>query len=740
MEPVIPVGADGRFTFPVEEYAGLQVFDANAPIIDHLKARTRGVADDEAGRTTSGTVLLRREQYAHSYPHCWRCRQPLIYMGVSSWFVEVTKFRDRMVELNEQITWVPDHIKHGQFGKWLENARDWSITRNRFWGSPVPVWKSDNPAFPRIDVYGSFEELERDFGRLPHDKDGNPDLHRPFVDDLTRPNPDDPSGQSTMRRVEDVLDVWFDSGSMSYAQVHYPFDNADWFEHHYPGDFIVEYIGQTRGWFYTMHVLATALFDRPAFQTALSHGIVLGSDGRKMSKSLKNYPDINEVFDRDGSDAMRWFLMASPILRGGNLVVTEEGIRDAVRQVLLPLWSTYYFFTLYANAASGGAGYATQPLTPERVAGLPVMDRYLLARTRGLVADVTEQLDTYDIAGACDSVRQYLDALTNWYVRTQRDRFWAEDTDAFDTLSTALEVLCRVMAPLAPLLTEEVWRGLTGGRSVHLADFPVVGDAGAPGYAVLLVADDALVAAVESARAVVSQTLALRKANKLRVRQPLRSLVVAVADPDGVAPFTGLLEAELNVKEVRLVAFSPEVAAEYGITERLAVNARAAGPRLGRGVQAVIKAAKSGAWSVSESALVVVATEGGDVELLESEYELTTVVGSRTRHSGADAAETAAAVLTGGGFVVLDLALDDALRAEGYARDVVRDVQDARKAAGLQVADRIALDLTVPAEWVAAVEEHRELVSRETLASSLTVTPGPNRRSRSPRPDPAPPR
>ncbi|MGW2094974.1 isoleucine--tRNA ligase [Promicromonospora sukumoe] len=724
VDPVIPVGADGAFTFPVEEYAGLQVFAANAPIIDHLKARTRGAGDDEAGRTTPGTVLLRREQYAHSYPHCWRCRNPLIYMGVSSWFVEVTKFKDRMGELNQEITWVPEHIKDGQFGKWLENARDWSITRNRFWGSPVPVWKSDDPAYPRIDVYGSFAELERDFGRLPLDQDGKPNLHRPFVDDLTRPNPDDPTGRSTMRRVEDVLDVWFDSGSMPYGQVHYPFENSDWFEHHFPGDFIVEYIGQTRGWFYMMHVLSTALFDRPAFKTAVSHGIVLGSDGRKMSKSLKNYPDVNEVFDRDGSDAMRWFLMASPILRGGNLVVTEEGIRDAVRQVLLPLWSTYYFFTLYANAGNDGAGYAAQPLTPERVAGLPVMDRYLLARTRGLLADVTEQLDTYDIAGACDSVRQYLDALTNWYVRTQRDRFWAEDADAFDTLSTALEVLCRVMAPLAPLLTEEVWRGLTGERSVHLTDWPSLAPGAREGE--ILVADDALVAAVESARAVVSQTLALRKANKLRVRQPLRSLVVAVADPDGVAPFTGLLETELNVKEVRLVAFSPEVAASFGVTERLAVNARAAGPRLGRGVQAVIKAAKSGAWSKSPAGAVVVATADGDVELLETEYELTTVV------AGGDAATdaeptTAASVLTGGGFVVLDLELDDALRAEGYARDVVRDVQDARKAAGLQVADRIALDLTVPAEWVAAVEGYRELVTRETLATSFTVTAGAER-------------
>ena len=305
---ILTVDDRARFTSIVPPYEGMQVFDANPFIIDDLK---------NAGH------LIRRETYEHSYPHCWRCRNPLIYKAVSSWFVEVTKFRDRMVELNQQITWVPEHIKDGQFGKWLANARDWSISRNRFWGSPIPVWKSDDPAYPRIDVYGSIAELQADFGTTVTD------LHRPYIDDLTRQNPDDPTGRSTMRRVTDVLDVWFDSGSMPYAQVHYPFENETWFEHHYPGDFIVEYIGQTRGWFYLMHVLATALFDRPAFKTVMSHGIVLGDDGRKMSKSLQNYPDVNEVFGRDGSDAMRWFLMASPILRGGNLIVSEAGIREA---------------------------------------------------------------------------------------------------------------------------------------------------------------------------------------------------------------------------------------------------------------------------------------------------------------------------------------------------------------------------------------------------------------------------
>ncbi|MGZ6733715.1 MAG: isoleucine--tRNA ligase, partial [Nocardioides sp.] len=319
IEPVMPVGKDGKFTHPVEAYVGLQVFEANKPIIADLK--------NVSGPVTPGTVLLRQESYEHSYPHCWRCRQPLIYKGVSSWFVEVTAFKARMAELNQQIRWVPEHIKDGQFGKWIDNARDWSITRNRFWGSPVPVWKSDNPEYPRIDVYGSFEEIERDFGTLPLNKDGEKDLHRPWVDNLTRPNPDDPTGRSTMRRVEDVLDVWFDSGSMSFAQNHVPFEHNEWFEHHFPGDFIVEYIGQTRGWFYTLHILATALFDKPAFSSCVSHGIVLGSDGNKMSKSLRNYPDVSEVFDRDGADAMRWFLMSSPILRGGNLVVTEQGIR-----------------------------------------------------------------------------------------------------------------------------------------------------------------------------------------------------------------------------------------------------------------------------------------------------------------------------------------------------------------------------------------------------------------------------
>ncbi len=694
IQAVMPVGKDGRFTAPVDEYAGMLVFDANLHVIDHLRAMTRGEGD--TGAVTPGTVLLRRESYEHSYPHCWRCREPLIYKGVSSWFVEVTAVKQRMLELNQQIRWVPEHIKDGQFGRWLENARDWSITRNRFWGSPVPVWVSDDPAYPRIDVYGSFAELEADFGRPPLDRDGGANLHRPWVDQLTRPNPDDPTGASTMRRVPDVLDVWFDSGSMSFAQVHYPFDNADWFEHHFPGDFIVEYIGQTRGWFYTMHVLATAIFDRPAFETCLSHGIVLGSDGQKMSKSLRNYPDVREVFDRDGADAMRWFLMSSPILRGGNLIVTEQAIREGVRQVLIPLWNCWYFFALYANAAGYDARRSTASEHP--------MDRYLLAKTRQYVEVSTRQMDEYEVANACDTTRAFLDVLSNWYIRRSRERFWAADgvadTDAFDTLFTVLETVCRVAAPLLPLTAEEVWRGLTGERSVHLTDWPAADD---------LPADDELVAAMDQVRDVCSAGSALRKGAALRNRLPLSSLTVVVAGAERLKGFEEIVADELNVKDVRLLDADHPDAASYDVSQRLTVNARAAGPRLGKDVQTAIRASKAGDWSVSESGEV---TAGGLV-LAEGEFSLETVAG------GGDDAATG--MLPGGGFVVLDTRVTPELEAEGVARDLVRAVQQARRDAGLDVSDRITLDISAVASVADAARTHAALIRRETLATTLAV-------------------
>ena len=699
IKPVVPVGPDGKFTYPVTEYAGLQVFEANKPIIDHLKAATKGATDVASiGHVNPGTVLVRQETYDHSYPHCWRCRKPLIYMAVSSWFVEVTKIKERMLAHNDEITWVPGNVQHGQFGKWLENARDLSITRNRFWGSPVPVWKSDNPEYPRLDVYGSFEELERDFGTLPRNAEGEVDLHRPYVDELTRPNPDDPTGQSTMRRVDDVLDVWFDSGSMSYAQVHYPMENREWFENHFPADFIVEYIGQTRGWFYTLHILATALFDKPAFSSVICHGIVLGSDGQKMSKSLRNYPDVNEVFNRDGADAMRWFLMSSPILRGGNLSVTEQGIRDGVRQVMMPLWNAYSFFALYANAANGGAGYDATWSTEST----DVLDRYLLAKLRDLIEQITTQLDSYDVAGACESVRSFLDVLTNWYIRRSRERFWGTsdqlDEQAFNTLYTALEVVTRVAAPLLPFETEQIWRGLTGGRSVHLTDYPNADD---------LPADAELVAAMDRAREVCSATLGLRKAEKLRVRLPLSSVTVVGEHPQQLQPYANLISDEVNVQQLALADLDSADADAFGVSQRLTVNARAAGPRLGKNVQAAIKGSKSGDWSVDAQGVV---TSGG-LELVEGEYTLDMVVDAEKA-----GANTAAAMLPSGGFVVLNTEVTPELAAEGLARDVIRAVQQARRDAGLDISDRISLTITGDDEVWGATVAHQDLIMRETLA------------------------
>lgn len=676
----------------LHDIVGLQVFDANKPITQVLRAQGR---------------LVRQASYEHSYPHCWRCRNPLIYRAVSSWYVEVTKFKDRMSELNQEINWIPGNVKDGQFGKWLENARDWSISRNRYWGSPIPVWQSTDPEYPRTDVYGSLAEIEADFGRLPLNKDGQVDLHRPFIDELTRPNPDDPrspeEGQSVMRRVEDVLDVWFDSGSMPYGQVHYPFQNEEWFDTHNPADFIVEYIGQTRGWFYMLHILSTALFDRPAFRNVISHGIVLGSDGQKMSKSLRNYPDVSEVLDRDGSDAMRWFLMSSPILRGGNLVVTEQGIRDGVRQVILPLWNVYSFFTLYTNASAGGAGYEAKL----RYDGYTdTMDRYLLANTGDLIRNMTSQLDTYDISGACDELRGYLDMLTNWYVRRSRQRFFDENVDAFDALYTALEAVCRVSASLLPLVSEEIWRGLTGGRSVHLADWP---DAG------LFPANAGLVEAMDRVQQICSTGSSLRKAANLRVRLPLQELTVVAPGANALEGFAAVVADELNLRSVRLLDAASASPEEFGIEQKLAVNARAAGPRLGKNVQQAIKGSKSGDWSVDEAGVV---TAGG-LELEPQEYTLETVVAE----SAAGTGSRAAGVLPGGGFVVLNTEVTPELEAEGLARDMVRAIQQARKDAGLNVSDRIRTTVTAAQGIVDSLLANADLVKTETLTVDLVANP-----------------
>ena len=669
----VPVDDRGRFTEPVSNWAGTNVFEANAEIIRRLKADGR---------------IVRHDSYEHNYPYCWRTDTPIIYRAINSWYVQVTAIRDRLMELNQQINWVPDHVRDGRFGMWLEGARDWSISRNRFWGSPIPVWRSDDPNHPRIDVYGSLDELERDFGVRPDD------LHRPYIDALTRPNPDDPTGRSVMRRVPEVLDCWFESGSMPFAQVHYPFENTEWFESHFPADFIVEYINQTRGWFYTLHVLAGALFDRPAFSNVICHGVLLAADGNKLSKKLRNYTEPTDIFERQGSDALRWYLMSANIVRGGDLRINDDGIDEVTRQVLLPVWNAYSFFTMYANAE----GYTAQPRTDSG----DVLDRYVLARTRALAVRVTERMDTYDLPGAAAEIAAFIDALNNWYIRRSRDRFWnagGTDTDqaAFDTLYTVLTTLTRVAAPFLPMIAEEIHRGLTGGESVHLADWPEPDTEDLP-------TDAALVARMERLRDAASAALRVREDAGLRVRLPLAQAIVAGAGSEDLASLADLLADEINVKSVVL---TDDLEAHASLV--LKPNGAVLGPRMGGAVQEVFKAARSGDWTRNDDGTV---TAAGHV-LPSGSFDLA------VEASGGGAA---AGLASGDAVVVLDTAVTPELEAEGWARDAVRVIQDCRRLDGYVVTDRIKVSLALSsAEQAAAVDQWRDYVAEQVLATDLRI-------------------
>jgi isoleucyl-tRNA synthetase len=668
---VVPVDSMGRFTSEVKPYEGQLVFDANKAIIQDLKKMG---------------VLVRHDTIRHNYPHCWRTDTPLIYRAINAWFLEVTAFRDRMVELNKGINWIPSHIRDGLFGNWLENARDWNISRNRFWGSPIPVWRSDDANYPRTDVYGSLDELARDFGVRPAD------LHRPGIDQLVRPNPDDPTGKSMMRRVEDVLDCWFESGSMPYAQVHYPFENKEWFEGHFPGDFIVEYVAQTRAWFYTLMVLSTALFDKAPFLNCMCHGVVLDENHQKLSKRLKNYPDPLEVFDTFGADALRWYMVSSALLSGGDLSIHKDGraIGEVQRQVLKPIWNAYYFFTLYANADGIAGEVATAPKG--------VLDRYILAKTRELVEDIERRMDAYDIAGPCAAVGRFIDVLNNWYIRRSRERFWRsgrdqDKLDAYNTLYTVLTTLTRAVAPLAPYLADAVYRGLTGEESVHLADWPDVSD---------FPAERALVETMDQVREICSAALAIREQHNLRVRLPLSHLIVAMPDAGRLEAFRYLIEDEINVKKV---SFDADLG-KFGTLE-LHINPKV-GARIGKAVKDVLAAAKSGSWTQNPDGTVSIA---GQV-LSGDELAL------RLRVPEGQAAQS----VRGRGAVILDVTVTPALKEEGLARDLVRLIQMTRKEAGLDIADRIELAIAAPPEFAPAIEGHRRFISDETLALDLKLS------------------
>lgn len=665
---VCPVDEAGKFTAEVPDYQGKQVFETNEPIMQLLK---------EKG------ILVKKEQYTHSYPFCWRTDTPLIYKAMSSWFVKVTDFRDDMVKNNQQINWVPDHIKDGRFGKWLEGARDWSISRNRFWGTPIPVWKSDNPQFPRIDVFGSVAEIKEKTGIEVTN------LHKPYIDDVIYPNPDDPSGKTMMRRVGDVFDCWFESGSMPYAQVHYPFDNKDWFENHFPADFIVEAMDQTRGWFYTLTVLGTALHNKPAFKNCICTGLLMAEGGQKLSKRLKNYPDPNEVLETIGSDVLRWFLVSSPVLKGGNLAVDKEGkeIAKAARVALIPLWNAFYFFTLYANAE----GYQAKEVSSSNEA----IDNYILSKLKRLSRIVKQGLDTYDVSMATNEVSSFMEILNNWYIRRTRDRFWAGDKQAFDVLYTVLVNLSKILAPLMPFVSEYVFKTLTGEESVHLTDYPLLEQ---------IRLDEKLVSEMDFLQDLCSAGKFIREEKNLRNRLPLQSLTV-VGDNLGFigTQYQDIIKDELNVKEVKLDNNLANYAEKtvYLYTPLL-------GKALGKEMGPVMGAYKQGKWQLNADGTLSIAGQTLTADLFEVRLNMKEGV------AGQSFAENKAVV-------TLDTNVTGDLRREGMARDFVRLVQQLRKDKDFNISDRIELCYaTDNTELAKALADNKSYLADQVLAVKIT--------------------
>jgi len=646
---VNPVDAKGCFTAEVPQFEGRNVHEANKDVIKQLK---------------NEGVVLHQETVEHNYPHCWRCRTPLIYRAMDAWYFAVEKIKDKLIAANEPVNWVPEHIKTGRFGNWLKGARDWNISRSRFWGTPIPVWECESETCDHREVLGSIAEIEEKTGTKVED------LHKEFLDPLVYDCSSCKTGKMT--RIAEVLDCWFESGSMPYGQCHYPFENKEWFESHFPCDYIVEYPGQIRGWFYYMHVLSTALFDKPAFKNCVVHGTLLAEDGSKISKSKNNYTDPMELIDNYGADALRVYLLSSTAAAMGDMNFKDQGIKDQIKDVLLPLWNAYSFFVTYANI-DGFMGDPDEVPEPQ-----DQMDSWILARLYECEVEVEEAFSTYHLNHTLNPVLDFLESLTNWYIRQSRQRFWqkgmpADKLSGYKTLFYVLNSTVKMMAPSAPFIADAIFKNLTNKESVHLEKWPKIPKK---------FANASLTQKIETTRLVSNLGLSLRQKLKIKVRQPLQKCMIALPkemDQAGLADQFDIIKAELNVKELEFIADPGLIG-----TIRAVPNARVLGKKFGKDMQKIIKGAREG--NVEEKGdEVIVSCDGQSWNISRDDI----TIGYEGKE-GLDVASQSGVILT------IDPAITEELKEEGIANDLNRNIQNMRKDAGYEISDRIQLSVEGP--------------------------------------------
>ena len=670
-----PVDEEGNFMDYMEFIAGMNIKDADKSIVKRLKEEHK---------------MFRHETAQHSYPFCWRTDTPLIYKPISTWFVNVEAIKDRMVTHNKTVHWVPGHIRDGRFGKWLENARDWAISRNRFWGTPLPVWKSEDGD---VWCFGSVSELEEATGEKITD------LHKHFVDPLII----EKNGK-TYRRVTEVLDCWFESGSMPYAQEHYPFENKERFEANFPADFICEGLDQTRGWFYTLAVLGTALFDTPAFNNCVVNGLILAEDGKKMSKRLKNYPDPNEMLNKYGADAVRLYMLNSPAVRGEDLRFTEKGLVETTRQQLLPLWNALVFLSTYAKID----GWDPSPENLSVKNSNP-LDRWILSRLHKLIAEVQKEMDGYDLNRSVAPFVGFIDLLTNWYIRRSRRRFWKagqgnDKQEAYATLYTVLFEFSKLIAPFIPYIADGIFRTLrldTDHQSVHLAFFPEANSAKR---------DLDLEKRMDLVLSTVTMGRALRAKHQLKIRQPLPKIFLVTRDPEAknvLEELSELISDELNIKEVVITQDEEQL-----VNLSAKANFKTLGRKLGK--------------KMKIAAQLISGLDFENIRRLQNGKSIILKMGEETleltpediliqRQEKEGLLVETDNLLT----VALDTELSDNLIQEGFAREFINKVQNMRKDMDLEVMDRILISYQSSAKLNTALDAFSDFICKETLANRL---------------------